>query len=270
MVRAHVRPSEPPRGRRRLSRAWRATLARAALAACVVWSATALPAVAAPGQTGQPGESADPIEQLLRARTSELRKGDGGVSLPPLPSSPTSASGVPPATAAPAADVVTPAAPPPSVFDRMRDSASSLVVEAMGFIGVRYRRGGNSAETGFDCSGFVRHVYNATFGIVLPRQAVEQAQSKNVVKVEKNDLQPGDLVFFNTLRRSFSHVGIYVGDNRFIHSPRTGEEVRTEKMDTPYWQRRYNGARRVVGNAFAAVSQAPARLLDPGQPDSRP
>lgn len=97
------------------------------------------------------------------------------------------------------------------------EKTSDLVVTAMGFIGVPYRRGGNSAETGFDCSGFVRAIYSETLGKVLPRRADQQAQATE--KIDKNELKPGDLVFFNTMRRAFSHVGIYVGDGNFIHAP---------------------------------------------------
>lgn len=80
-----------------------------------------------------------------------------------------------------------------------------------------YRRGGNSAETGFDCSGFVRAMYNKSVGLLLPRRAEEQAAATE--KIDRSDLKPGDLVFFNTMRRAFSHVGIYIGDGKFIHSP---------------------------------------------------
>lgn len=121
---------------------------------------------------------------------------------------------------------------------------SDLVVTAIGFLGVPYRRGGNTAETGFDCSGFVRAMYNQTVGHLLPRRAEEQAAATQ--KIERSDLKPGDLVFFNTMRRAFSHVGIYVGDGKFIHAPRTGAEVRVESMNGSYWQRRFNGARRVL------------------------
>ncbi|PNG56171.1 Gamma-DL-glutamyl hydrolase precursor [Variovorax sp. WDL1] len=121
---------------------------------------------------------------------------------------------------------------------------SDLVVTAIGFLGVPYRRGGNTAETGFDCSGFVRAMYNQTVGHLLPRRAEEQAAATQ--KIDRNDLKPGDLVFFNTMRRAFSHVGIYVGDGKFIHAPRTGAEVRVESMNGSYWQRRFNGARRVL------------------------
>ncbi|WP_159912069.1 C40 family peptidase [Pantoea sp. 18069] len=120
---------------------------------------------------------------------------------------------------------------------------SELVGAAMGFLGVPYRRGGNSAATGFDCSGFVRAIYSQTVGLVLPRRADEQAHATQ--KIDKNELQPGDLVFFNTMRRAFSHVGIYVGEGKFIHAPRTGATVRVESMQTPYWSRRFDGARRV-------------------------
>ena len=123
-------------------------------------------------------------------------------------------------------------------------AASDLVVTAMGFLGVPYRRGGNSAETGFDCSGFVRAMYEQTVGLVLPRRAAEQAEVTQTIARE--ELKPGDLVFFNTMRRAFSHVGIYVGDGKFIHSPRSGSQVRVEDMRSAYWHTRFNGARRVA------------------------
>lgn len=122
--------------------------------------------------------------------------------------------------------------------------AGDLVVNAMGFLGVPYKRGGNSAETGFDCSGFVRAIYQQTVGLVLPRRADQQAASTQVI--DKKELQPGDLVFFNTMRRTFSHVGIYLGEGKFIHSPRSGAKVRIESMNTKYWSARFNGARRVA------------------------
>ncbi len=124
------------------------------------------------------------------------------------------------------------------------DRTSGLISTAVGFIGVPYRRGGNSAETGFDCSGFVRTIYEQAKGLALPRRANEQAAATEVI--DKKDLQPGDLVFFNTMRRAFSHVGIYLGDGKFIHAPRTGAQVRVEDMGASYWTRRFNGARRVV------------------------
>lgn len=124
------------------------------------------------------------------------------------------------------------------------DRTSDLVVTAIGFLGVPYRRGGNTVETGFDCSGFVRAMYNQTVGHLLPRRAEEQAAATQ--KIDRSELKPGDLVFFNTMRRAFSHVGIYVGEGKFIHAPKPGAQVRVEDMSGSYWQRRFSGARRVL------------------------
>ena len=153
------------------------------------------------------------------------------------------------------------------VRQNVSNKASELVVNAMGFLGVPYKRGGNTVETGFDCSGFVRAIYEQSVGLLLPRRAEQQAAATQ--RIEKNELQPGDLVFFNTMRRAFSHVGIYVGDGKFIHSPKPGAEVRVESMGVSYWQRRFDGARRVqpTGTALPEtertaalpVSQAAAR-----------
>lgn len=121
--------------------------------------------------------------------------------------------------------------------------ASELVMQAMGLLGVPYRSGGTSEEKGFDCSGFVRYMYEKSVGLVLPRRAEEQA--KVTEEISRSELKPGDLVFFNTLKRTFSHVGIYVGDGKFIHAPRPGKAVRVDDMREAYWQKRFNGARRV-------------------------
>ena len=126
----------------------------------------------------------------------------------------------------------------------MRDRASELVFNALGFLGVPYRRGGNTAETGFDCSGFVKAMYEQTVGLALPRKAEQQAAATQTI--ERQELKPGDLVFFNTMRRAFSHVGIYIGDGKFIHSPKPGAQVRVEDMGGSYWARRFDGARRVT------------------------
>lgn len=127
--------------------------------------------------------------------------------------------------------------------NQMQNQASELVVGAMAFLGVPYRRGGNSADSGFDCSGFVKAIYEQSIGLVLPRSAAQQAAATQTI--DKSELRPGDLVFFNTMRRAFSHVGIYVGNGKFIHSPKPGAEVRVEDMGLAYWTRRYDGARRV-------------------------
>lgn len=129
---------------------------------------------------------------------------------------------------------------------KVSSKASELVVSAMGAIGVPYRRGGSTFD-GFDCSGFVRAMVEQTAGLILPRKAEQQAAATQ--KIDKKDLQPGDLVFFNTMRRAFSHVGIYLGDGKFIHSPKPGAEVRVEDMGQPYWTRRFDGARRVQDGA---------------------
>ena len=135
------------------------------------------------------------------------------------------------------------------VATHMQSQASGLVVSAMGFLGVPYRRGGNSAESGFDCSGFVKAIYEQTIGLVLPRSAAQQAAATQTI--DKSELRPGDLVFFNTMRRAFSHVGLYVGNGKFIHSPKPGAEVRVEDMGLAYWARRYDGARRVPAGSTA-------------------
>ncbi|MES2715639.1 MAG: C40 family peptidase [Pseudomonadota bacterium] len=126
----------------------------------------------------------------------------------------------------------------------VRDTASDLVMTAMNFLGVPYRLGGSSEQSGFDCSGFTRHIFENSIGLVLPRRADEQATTAGLLNIHRAELKPGDLVFFNTMRRTFSHVGIYVGDDKFIHAPRAGGAVRIEDMRSSYWERRFTGARR--------------------------
>jgi cell wall-associated NlpC family hydrolase len=119
-----------------------------------------------------------------------------------------------------------------------------VVMYALGLHGTNYQWGGNSPQSGFDCSGFVRHVYKEAAGMLLPRSSFEMSQTGNYI--DSSELQPGDLVFFNTLQRAFSHVGIYVGDNRFIHSPSAGKSVQISQMGDSYWKRRFEGARRIA------------------------
>lgn len=135
------------------------------------------------------------------------------------------------------------AEPSPSLMSRAVDGVQATLDQALGYLGIRYKRGGSTPETGFDCSGFVRYVYNESLGLILPRNA--RAMSQEGEQVAKTELMPGDLVFFNTMKRTFSHVGIYLGNNLFVHAPRTGARVRIEDMTDKYWSRRYNGARRV-------------------------
>jgi len=144
-----------------------------------------------------------------------------------------------------------------ALVQQVRDTASELVMQAMHFLGVPYRRGGNTAEQGFDCSGFTRHVFENSIGLVLPRRADQQARTAGLQNVKRDELRPGDLVFFNTMRRTFSHVGIYLGEGRFIHAPRTGGEVRVEDMRQAYWSKRFNGARRAELPAAEAVARLP-------------
>jgi len=98
---------------------------------------------------------------------------------------------------------------------------------------------------------------------VLPHRADEQANAPELTKVDQKDLKPGDLVFFNTMRRTFSHVGIYLGDGKFIHSPRTGESVRIEDINISYWARHFTGARRVpeLNDATGAPTVAGSSML---------
>lgn len=154
----------------------------------------------------------------------------------------------------------------PRLLDQMRDHATDLVMNAMNFLGVSYRRGGNTADTGFDCSGFTRHVFENSLGLLLPRRSAEQADSPSLLRISESDLKPGDLVFFNTMRRAFSHVGIYLGDGKFIHAPRTGSQVRVEDMREAYWVKRFNGARRAPALAdSAALAATSASAPDMGQ-----
>jgi cell wall-associated NlpC family hydrolase len=124
------------------------------------------------------------------------------------------------------------------------DRFAALVIDALGHIGVPYKYGGNSVATGgFDCSGFVKAIYHEALGTILPRRSEEQAAA--TAKIAREELRPGDLVFFKTTRRAFSHVGIYIGDDKFVHAPRTGARIRLDDINSSYWTRRFNGARRV-------------------------
>jgi cell wall-associated NlpC family hydrolase len=137
--------------------------------------------------------------------------------------------------------------------------AAEIVLRALGLLGVSYKLGGNSADSGLDCSGLVRLVFRETLGLVLPRRAEEIGRQS--LSIDTSQLAPGDLVFFNTLRRAFSHVGIYIGDNQFVHAPSSGGAVRVESLNKPYWQQRFDGARRLLEGSQqqralnAAVSQ---------------
>ena len=129
------------------------------------------------------------------------------------------------------------------VIERDAGPRSELLLRALGLVGVRYRYGGHSPETGFDCSGLVQYLFNEVLGVALPRRA--QDMSRVGDSIGRDELHPGDLVFFNTLREPYSHVGIYLGDGKFVHAPKTGSTVRVESMKAAYWTQRFNGARRI-------------------------
>lgn len=129
-------------------------------------------------------------------------------------------------------------------FDEITSGrARELALHALSHIGVPYRHGGTSPDDGFDCSGLVHYVYSRGAGVTLPRNTHALSEVGAPVGGE---LEPGDLVFFNTLRKPHSHVGIYLGDRRFIHAPTTGGYVELVDMRERYWQSRYNGARRLA------------------------
>lgn len=133
-----------------------------------------------------------------------------------------------------------------SALGRLQDfsaRASEIAIRAMGMIGIRYKYGGTEPEEGLDCSGLVRYLFKEVWGSELPRTSEEISQLGKQVTTQ--ELQPGDLVFYNTLRRGFSHVGVYLGGNRFIHAPSGGGQVRIESMDMSYWKSRFDGARRI-------------------------
>ncbi|WP_322013974.1 C40 family peptidase [Paraburkholderia sp. J12] len=159
------------------------------------------------------------------------------------------ASQIPQATSATAQNATPQATPAAadggarSFLSGMAGKAGDVVVGALNMIGVRYRWGGNTPDSGLDCSGFVRYVFQDTLGLSLPRRAEEMSRVGE--KVSMSNLKPGDLVFFNTMRRTFSHVGIYIGDNKFVHSPSTGSTIRVDDLDDGYWEKRFTGARRV-------------------------
>ena len=119
-----------------------------------------------------------------------------------------------------------------------------MLFQALATAGFDYQRGGKSMTSGFDCSGLVAHVFRQAYGVQLPHNA--KAQSGYGTPVAVAQLEAGDLVFFNTERQPFSHVGIYLGDNRFIHAPKPGAVVRTENMQLNYWRSRFDGARRII------------------------
>jgi len=136
------------------------------------------------------------------------------------------------------------------VSDRLVDSVSGkteeLINQAMVVIGVRYRWDTELPQSGLDGSSFVGYVFKDKLGFLLPRKSTQMSRVGK--PINREELQPGDLVFFNTMRLTFSHVGIYVGDNKFIHSPSKGASVRVDDLGSLYWDKRFDGARRLDGS----------------------
>jgi cell wall-associated NlpC family hydrolase len=124
------------------------------------------------------------------------------------------------------------------------DAGREAVLFALTLIGTPYRNGGTTPQSGFDCSGFVWYVYRQAASLALPRSANELGRAGQPVSAD--ELRPGDLVFYNTLGSEFSHVGIYIGGDRFVHAPSSGGNVSIVSMRNAYWAQRYSGARRIV------------------------
>ena len=120
----------------------------------------------------------------------------------------------------------------------------NLTSYAYSLIGAPYKFGGHSPKTGFDCSGFIDYVFQHSANVSLPHNAHQI--SRYGISVKSSQLREGDLVFYDTNNEVFSHVGIYLGNDRFIHAPSSGGSVRTENMREPYWKTHYNGARRIA------------------------
>lgn len=128
--------------------------------------------------------------------------------------------------------------------------AAEVVLYSLSLTGTRYKFGGDSPDKGFDCSGLIRHVYQQVAGLWLPRSA--SAINAVATKISLDELQPGDVVFFNTLKRAYSHVGIYLGNQRFIHAASTGRSTQVSTMTDKYWLQRYNGAGRLIPPVLSA------------------
>jgi cell wall-associated NlpC family hydrolase len=140
-----------------------------------------------------------------------------------------------------------PPGPSPTVLEQEDGAPSALAREltlnALSHVGTRYVAGGTTPQKGFDCSGLVQYVFSHGAGITLPRTSEQMSAVGSVVSM--GELRPGDLVFFNTLRRRYSHVGIYLGNQRFIHAPTSGGVVEIVDLRRPYWQSRFDGGRRL-------------------------
>lgn len=153
------------------------------------------------------------------------------------------------------------------------NAVQEILMNALSLTGVKYKYGGTTPETGLDCSGFVRYVFQQAAHLTLPRST--RAISQQGQSIPQDQLQPGDLVFFNTLKNAFSHVGIYLGDGKFVHAPSSGGKVHVADMNDRYWTKRYNGARRMPVTeqpmiAQPMIAQAAASAPPPPAPVDEP
>ncbi|HYS65898.1 MAG TPA: NlpC/P60 family protein [Paraburkholderia sp.] len=139
---------------------------------------------------------------------------------------------------------------PPAGFPNFVDHSigrEEISIQAMSLVGIPYRWGGNTPDSGFDCSGLVRYVVARAASVNLPRTTADM--SGRGESIEPDEIAPGDLIFFNTTGRAHSHVGIYVGKLRFVNAPSTGGTVRLDYLTNPYWAKRFDGIRRVAAPA---------------------
>lgn len=135
---------------------------------------------------------------------------------------------------------------------------ADIALRALAHLGVPYRYGGDDPSRGFNCSGLVRYVFRDALGVELPRRSDEIGRAGRAI--DRDRLQPGDLVFFDTLGRAFSHVGIYIGDGRFVHAPARRGQVRVDALDERFWRARFDGARRLAP-AAESVAETPAEQV---------
>ncbi|MBP6300011.1 MAG: C40 family peptidase [Arenimonas sp.] len=126
-----------------------------------------------------------------------------------------------------------------------KSTANDVLFHAISLVGTPYKYGGNSPNTGFDCSGLINYVFLTSAGLKLPRTTLELIEI-NARQINQDRLYPGDLVYFNSNGGKVSHIGIYVGERRFVHAPSSGGTVRMDNIDTPYWQKHFVTAKRVL------------------------
>lgn len=189
--------------------------------------------------------NADDLDSFVKNRQQVLNQFEDAKQ--PAPAQAPQINFQPARAATPVVHSIPSASAAPVRASRSSDSADELIGSAMGLLGVAYRYGGTSASTGFDCSGFMQHIFRRSMGLNLPRTSAEQA--KMGVGVSRGELQPGDMVFFRTMGGGrISHVGLYIGNDRFIHAPRTGKRIEITSLSNKYWNAKYAFARRVKKN----------------------